>query len=104
MLKAFLKQHIVLVLTITLGVGLSVLVTLFVSRWEVSNRQLRFQRQIENLGTALQRSLNRYTDMLAFIDDYYAVAQLPVNRQEFAAFVERSLQAYPGIQALEWAP
>ena len=104
MLKAFLKQHIVLVLTITLGVGLSVLVTLFVSRWEVSNRQLRFQRQIENLGTALQRSLNRYTDMLAFIDDYYAVAQLPVNRQEFAAFVDRSLQAYPGIQALEWAP
>jgi signal transduction histidine kinase len=104
MLKAFLEQRIVWVLTITLGVGLSVLVTLFVSRWEVSNRQLRFQRQIENLGTALQRSLNRYTDMLAFIDDYYAVAQLPVNRQEFAAFVERSLQAYPGIQALEWAP
>jgi len=104
MLKAFLEQRIVLVLTITVGVGVSVLVTLFVSRWEVSNRQLRFQRQIENLGTALQRSLNRYTDMLAFIDDYYAVAQRSVNRQEFVAFVERSLQAYPGIQALEWAP
>ncbi|HLO48039.1 MAG TPA: CHASE domain-containing protein [Kamptonema sp.] len=104
MLKAFIKQRIALVLTMTLGVGLSILFTLFVSKWEVSNRQLRFQRQIENLGTALQRSLNRYTDMLAFIDDYYKVVQLPVNRQGFASFVERSLQAYPGIQALEWAP
>lgn len=89
---AFLHRQATLGLTLSLGIGLSVLVTSFVSRWEVSNRQLRFQRQIENLATALQRSLNRYTDLLAFLGDYYAIAQPPVNRQAFAGFVKRSLQ------------
>jgi len=102
--KGFNRQQIALTLTLTLGVSLSVLAAFVVSRWEVSNRQSRFQRQIENLTTALQRSLNRYTDVLAFIGDYYQVAQLEVKRQDFAKFVERSHSTYSGIQALEWAP
>jgi len=103
MLKAFPHRQTV-GLALSLGVGLSVLATSFVSRWDASNRQLSFQRQIENLGTALQRSLNRYTDLLAFLNDYYGVEQSSVDRQAFAGFVERSLQTYSGIQALEWAP
>ncbi|MBW4658067.1 MAG: CHASE domain-containing protein [Drouetiella hepatica Uher 2000/2452] len=102
--KNLLHRQSTLGLILSLGIGLSVLVTSFVSRWEASNRQLRFQRQIENLATALQRSLNRYTDLLAFLSDYYKVEQSPVDRQAFASFVERSLQTYSGIQALEWAP
>ncbi|HEY9639507.1 MAG TPA: CHASE domain-containing protein [Coleofasciculaceae cyanobacterium] len=102
--KAFPHRRTTLGLTLSLGVGLSVLVASFVSQWEASNRQYRFQRQIENLATALQRSVNRYSDLLAFLDDYYVVEQLPVSRQDFADFVRRSLQTYSGIQALEWAP
>lgn len=101
--KTFLHRQATLVLTLSLGIGLSVLATSWVGRWESSNRQIRFQRQIENLTTALQRSLNRYTDLLAFLGDYYAV-QSPVDRRAFAGFVKRSLQTYSGIQALEWAP
>ncbi|PSN14525.1 hypothetical protein C7271_21595, partial [filamentous cyanobacterium CCP5] len=63
----------------------------------------RFQQQIENLTITLQRSLNRYTDLLSFLSDHYRVSQ-PVPRQTFEQFVARSLQVYPGIQALEWAP
>lgn len=103
-LKGFNRQQIALTLTLTLGLGLSVLAAFVVSRWEISNRQSRFQRQIENLTTALQRSLNRYTDVLAFLGDYYQVAQLEVTREDFAKFVERSHSTYSGIQALEWAP
>jgi signal transduction histidine kinase len=89
---------------LTLGVGVSIIATSVVSRWEISNRQLRFQRQRENLGTALQRSLNRYMEMLTFLNDYYNVNPHSIERQAFAEFVGRSLQVYPGIQALEWAP
>ncbi|MBI4781013.1 MAG: CHASE domain-containing protein [Oscillatoriophycideae cyanobacterium NC_groundwater_1537_Pr4_S-0.65um_50_18] len=102
--KAFLHRRAALGLTLSVGIGLTVLATALVSRWEVSNRQYRFQRQIENLATALQRSLNRYSDLLAFLGDYYAAEQSPVNRPTFASFVGRSLQTYSGIQALEWAP
>ncbi|MDB9528486.1 CHASE domain-containing protein [Oscillatoria sp. CS-180] len=94
----------ILGVTAGLGIGLSAMVTLFVHRWEVTQQQNRFQQQIENLAIALQRSLNRYTSVLTFLSDHYAVNQGAVARLEFERFVARSLAAYPGIQALEWAP
>ncbi|RMF69693.1 MAG: histidine kinase, partial [Cyanobacteria bacterium J069] len=104
MAKPLSPYQIALGLALSLGLGLSVLAAALVHRWEATNRQVRFQRQIENLGTALQRSLNRYTDILAFLGDYYTVETEAVSRQSFAAFVGRSLQTHPGVQALEWAP
>jgi signal transduction histidine kinase len=98
------NHPIVLGLTLGVGIGLSILAAGFVGRSEAASQQARFQRQIENLTTALQRSLNRYTDVLAFLGDYYAVSQGQVERQEFADYVARPLSTYPGIQALEWAP
>jgi len=83
---------------------LSAIATLSVYRWEISQQRSRFQQQIENLAIALQRSLNRYSDLLTFLDDHYDVSQGQVTQQEFEAFVARSLAEYPGIQALEWAP
>ena len=94
----------ILSIAASVGVSLSAIATLFVYRWEMSQQQSRFQQQIENLAIALQRSLNRYSDLLTFLDDYYGVQQGQVTRQAFAAFVARSLAEYPGIQALEWAP
>ncbi|MGF1517968.1 MAG: CHASE domain-containing protein [Nodosilinea sp.] len=102
--KVSLRYPAILGLTLGLGIGLSVGATWFVGQWEAARRQTQFQQQIENLSTALQRSLNRYTDVLTFLHDYYQVAEQPVSRQAFAEFVARSLSTYPGIQALEWAP
>lgn len=98
------RHSLVLVLIVGLGLCISVLVSSLVYRWEISQQQNRFQQQIENLEIALQRSLNRYTDVLTFLGDYYAVTENQVQRQEFADFVARSLATYSGIQALEWAP
>ncbi|MEB3359490.1 MAG: CHASE domain-containing protein [Synechococcales bacterium] len=94
----------VLGLTIGVGVGLSIVAALLVGRWEASRQQARFQQQIEHITTALQRSLNRYTDVMAFLEDFHAVMQGQVGREDFAAYVARSLSTHPGIQALEWAP
>ena len=102
--KVSLRYPAILGLTLGLGIGLSVGAAWFVGQWEAARRQAQFQQQIENLSTALQRSLNRYTDVLTFLHDYYQVAEQPVSRQAFAEFVTRSLSTYPGIQALEWAP
>jgi len=104
MAKRTFRYQILLMLTLSIGVGLSIAAALFVEKWETSSQQTRFQRQIENLAAILQRNLNRYTDVLAFLRDHYGVAQGQVKRQEFTDFVDRSLNTYPGIQALEWAP
>lgn len=97
------SHRAILGLTLAAGIGFSIWTAWWVGRSAAIEQQTRFQRQIENLTTALQRSLNRYTDVLAFLGDYYRVQQ-PVQRQAFARYVARSLDTYPGIQALEWAP
>jgi CHASE1-domain containing sensor protein len=98
MASAFTSRAWVLGVTAGLGVSLSGLAALFVHRWEITQQQTRFQQEIENLGIALQRSLNRYTDVLTSLNDYYAVNR-QVSPQEFDTFVARSLAEYPGIQA-----
>jgi signal transduction histidine kinase len=101
--KSSLRHTVIVGFVVGCGVGLSMIAAFFVNRWEVSRQHNRFQQQIENLTITLQRSLNRYTDLLSFLSDHYRVSG-PVPRQTFEQFVARSLQVYPGIQALEWAP
>lgn len=93
-----------IVLTLIVGTGLSVLASVAIARQERTNDRLQFQRQTDSLATALQRSINRYTDILLALDDFYTVSDQTVSRDAFARFVARSLTTYPGIQALEWAP
>ncbi|MEM6253818.1 MAG: CHASE domain-containing protein [Cyanobacteria bacterium P01_D01_bin.156] len=104
MAKSSFRQVLILNLTAGIGITLSVIASLSVHRWEVSQQRNQFQQQLENLTIALQRSLNRYTDVLTFLNDHYGVSQGQVQQQSFDTFVARSLKEYPGIQALEWAP
>lgn len=104
MAKSSFRQALILNVTVGIGVVLSAIATLSVHQWEVSQQRNQFQQQLENLTIALQRSLNRYTDVLTFLNDHYGVSQGQVQQQSFDAFVARSLTEYPGIQALEWAP
>ncbi len=98
------RQAWILAIASGLGLSLSVLATASVRHWEVEQQQSRFQRQIEGLTIAQQRSLNRYTTVLNFLSDLYRVQPAPVPQRMFEGFVARSLAVYPGIQALEWAP
>ncbi|NJO86192.1 MAG: hypothetical protein HC818_06280 [Synechococcaceae cyanobacterium RM1_1_27] len=91
-------------LTLMVGFGITSAATWLVASREVANHRLQFQQRIDNLATALQRNLNRYTEVLLAMGDFYQVAELRVSPEEFARFVARALDTYPGIQALEWAP
>ncbi|MBP0017325.1 MAG: CHASE domain-containing protein [Cyanobacteria bacterium SBLK] len=98
------KAYASLSLVMGIGMSLSAIAAGFVGEWERSAHQLEFQRQTENLAIALQRTLNRYTDVLLSIGDFYEVSQNEVSQAEFSLFVRRSISTYPGIQALEWSP
>lgn len=97
-------RHLPMGLTVVCGVGLSITLALWVDRWEQLSRRTQFQQQTDNLTTALQRNVNRYTDVLLAIGDLYRVANNQVTEDTFGRFVGRALVSYPGIQALEWAP
>lgn len=98
------RYYFPLGLVIAIGVSLSAIAAWFVGEWERSAHQLEFQRQTENLAIALQRTLNRYNDVLLSIGDFYQVSENEVSQAEFSLFVRRSISTYPGIQALEWSP
>jgi signal transduction histidine kinase len=91
-------------LILALGLGTTLAATFWVGRWEWLSRQGEFQKQINNLTTSLQRTTNRYSDLLLSIGDLYAANGNDVTKQAFSQFVQRAVQTYPGIQALEWAP
>jgi signal transduction histidine kinase len=99
----FLTRHLTAGLTLGAGVTVSLAAALWVGQWEQWNQQARFQRQIENLSTALQRSFDSYTNILKALGDFYAVTDGVVDRATFRGLVQRSLTTSPGIQALEWA-
>ena len=91
-------------LILVLGLGSTLATTAWVERWERLSRQSEFQKQTNNLTTALQRTTNRYTELLLSISDLYDAANNEVDETAFRRFVSRAVDTYPGIQALEWAP
>lgn len=91
-------------LILLLGLGTTLATTVWVERWERLSRKSEFQKQTNNLTTALQRTTNRYTELLLSISDLYDAAQNDVDEAAFQRFVDRAVTTYPGIQALEWAP
>ena len=96
----YLPTGIILIL----GLGTTLVATVWVGRWEQLSRQNEFQKQINNLTTSLQRTTNRYNELLLSIGDFYAASENEVTEQRFRQFVKRAVETYPGIQALEWAP
>ncbi len=99
-----LSRYLPAAVILILGLGATFAATAWVGRWERLSRQSEFQRQTNNLATALQRTTNRYNELLLSLGDFYAASENEVSAQEFRQFVQRAVETYPGIQALEWAP
>lgn len=98
------SRHLPIGLVLVLGLGTTLVATFWVGRWDRLSRQDEFQKQINNLTTALQRTTNRYNELLLSMGDLYTANDYAVTEQAFSRFVQRAIATYPGIQALEWAP
>lgn len=98
------SRHLPTGLVLVLGLGTTLIATFWVGRWDRLSRQNDFQKQINNLTTALQRTTNRYNELLLSMGDLYTAQDHDVTEQAFSRFVQRAIATYPGIQALEWAP
>lgn len=101
---AHLYRHLPFGLILVLGLGLTFTATAWVGRWEQLTRRSEFQKQTDHLTTSLQRTINRYNELLLSLEDFYRATDGQVNGWAFSQFVQRALGSYSGIQALEWAP
>ncbi|NQU07609.1 MAG: CHASE domain-containing protein, partial [Candidatus Abyssubacteria bacterium] len=95
--------HIPVVLTLLLGVTLS-LTGFFTARyWEYQRVQDRFETSAEKRDMALVKNIELSLHELEGLGALFAASQ-KVEREEFGEFVKPFLSRYPGIQALEWIP
>jgi signal transduction histidine kinase len=81
------------------------MVLIFVYLKDSENKRLKadFERQAEYISDAVQKSVNRYVELLRSIERFYA-GSVKVDRDEFRTFVRYELSIYKGIRALAWNP
>lgn len=91
-------------LGLILGVGLSVLATGMVYKWEETRTKEQFPKKADNLALALQQQLDQYLQVCRGLSALYNSSQ-HVNREEFAEFSQTLLEGnrYPAVLELGWA-
>lgn len=97
------RRYIPVWLTLTLGVGLSVLTFVLVWDWEDRRRDYEMHRRIDDISIALERQLNSDLDTVLALSDYMKAFSV-VERSSFARFVARPLEVHPSLQLLAWVP
>ena len=101
--RTFDYNSIPLLLTLVIGIVLSLLASMAVQDWEHDRIQLAFEQDANDRIASLQRGLQYYTDEMQALGSLYKASK-EVDRHEFHIFVQNVLQQSSGIQALEWVP
>lgn len=92
-----------LVITICVGVVLSLMMFAVVRAWERRGTQLSFERAAHDRIAAVRREIENDVEVLQAVAAFFAASR-EVERHEFRAFVNFLLAPRPSIQALEWIP
>ena len=92
-----------IVLTLLVGVTLSISSFLVIRAWEWQSIQHEFERIMDNHTVAIRRELDLHLEVLLELKSLYEASE-SVSREEFHIFAQPALLRYPSIQALEWVP
>lgn len=101
--RSQMRTRLSVILPLVLALVLTVGLFLHVRRAELTNRQLTFSGQAENLAQAIATNIDVYRDVLFSIEGLFHSSK-EVDREEFRKFVSYSFARHQGIQALEWVP
>lgn len=88
---------------LALGLGLTGWLTSVVSKWEEAHFQEEFQRRAEHQLNAVRRETELLIRLAHAAQSFCLTAQ-HFNRNDFDAFADRMLKAYPSAGALGWVP
>jgi len=94
-------RYIPVGLTLCFGVALSIAASAIAWKWENNQTQIHFQRQADNLATALQRQIDEYSYIALSISAFYAASER-VTQKSYEAFTQQFLSRYSGIFTIGW--
>ena len=84
--------------------GLFVVIFARVSRWENNQALTEFRLRSQQVADAMKAHLAQQAIFLEQISSVFASRQLAVSRHDFHDLVQKLLQRFPTIQAVEWTP
>ena len=89
---------------IVLFFALFVAIFIRVSRWENAQSLLEFRMRSQHLADTMKASLEEQAAFLEQLEAAFVTRHAPVTRQDFRRIVQRLLERFPMVQAVEWAP
>ena len=78
-------------LVLGIGVSLTLMALLWSGQSDRAQRESEFRRQTRNGATTLERTTNRYIDLLLSMGDLHQASPETVSGETFCQFVQRSL-------------
>jgi len=97
------QRYLPIVLTIIIGIIISILAYFFVLRWEQDRIRANFDKAAEDRAFAMQRQVSHKLDLLHSVSAFIQ-AEPDLSRDKFRAVTQSYLDRYPDMQALEWIP
>jgi len=97
------RHYALVLLSVGLGIALSVVAFTVVRNSEQHEKREDFKRSASDRALALESSITANVAVMLNIRSLYE-ASIQVERHEFRAFVDHALAEHPSIQALEWIP
>lgn len=102
--KLWRSRALFVALPTALCFALFVVIFIRVSNWENEQSLLEFRLRSQQLADTIKGTLNEQATFLDQLANSFVTRREVVSRQDFRSLVNKLLQRFPTIQAVEWAP
>lgn len=99
-----LQRFLPIVLTLMIGIILSVSIFTVVQHWEKERVTIEFNKAAEDRVLAIQRALDFNLDLLQTFDAFFQANQNHFTHHTFETLADHFLNRYSFIQAIQWVP
>jgi len=101
--KRPINSFVPVAVTVIICVVITLSVFLVIRNRELEQNIEEFQRQAEPVAGLINHSINTHMEVLHFLKEFYHGSH-QVDRDEFASFLDGTLEQYKGFHAIAWVP
>ncbi len=99
-----LQRFLPIVLTLMIGITLSISIFSVVQHWEQERVTIEFKKAAEDRVLAIQRALDFNLDLLQAFEAFFQANEKQFSHQSFEVLADHFLTRYSFVQAIQWVP
>ncbi len=103
-IESFGRRYMPIILSLTVGIIVSVGLYFFVQRWEDERVRNTFLAAAEDRAVSIQRALATKMELLGMLPAFFQAVGVDVPQQTFKDFVMPLITQDSSVQAIEWVP